>query len=71
MPIYEYKCKQCQEKFDEQMPMVERNKVQKCPKCGELSGIRQISVPMFDTGGTDMEKLGRLDDNNKYKKGYH
>lgn len=69
--IYEYLCKPCNLVFEEQRPLELRNEVQYCPKCKERTGIRKISIPMFDTGGTNMEKLGRLDDNNKYKKGYH
>lgn len=68
MPIYEYKCKNCSTIFEEQMPLEKRNQVQKCPNCKELLGIRKISVPMFDTGGTDMQKLARLDNDLKYTK---
>jgi putative FmdB family regulatory protein len=48
MPIFEYKCKECEEKFDHlvlsanQAPPV-------CPKCGAEGPVKQIST--FSTSG--------------------
>jgi putative FmdB family regulatory protein len=34
MPIYEYKCKKCGEKFDIRLGIFHSSKSVKCPKCG-------------------------------------
>ena len=34
MPVYEYKCKSCGEKFEITRGFFEREKTYKCPKCG-------------------------------------
>lgn len=68
MPFYEYKCKNCNNRFDICTTMEKRNIIQTCPKCNKRESIRVISVPMFDTGGSNADKLGRLDNNLKYRK---
>ena len=65
--IYEYKCRDCKTIFEEQMPIEERNKIQRCPNCAAMEGYRIISRPNFDTGGTNSEKLARLGDDKKYR----
>ena len=66
MPLYSYKCKDCQETFDNFVPLETRNVLQECPVCKHKTGIRQIEVKMFDTGGTNLQKMARLDNNLKY-----
>jgi putative FmdB family regulatory protein len=34
MPIYEYKCGKCGEKFELKLGILHRRKSVKCPKCG-------------------------------------
>jgi putative FmdB family regulatory protein len=34
MPIYEYKCKKCGEKFEMKLGIFQNKKSVKCPKCG-------------------------------------
>lgn len=65
--IYEYKCQSCNKVFDGTATIETRNVIKKCPICLELKGIRIISKPMFDSGGTNAQKLARLDSDNKYK----
>ena len=34
MPVYEYKCKSCGEKFEVRCSLQDQEKEPKCPKCG-------------------------------------
>lgn len=49
MPIYEYKCMECDNAFDELMDMDDDNPA--CPKCGGDSK-KQVSVTSFHLKGT-------------------
>ncbi|MDO4568925.1 MAG: zinc ribbon domain-containing protein [Planctomycetia bacterium] len=42
MPIYEYKCENCNTEFEE---LVRGAEIPKCPKCGFASPQRKLSVP--------------------------
>ncbi len=44
MPIYEYKCVKCNEKFEVYKTIRERDEAVNCPKCGAKRPERQISV---------------------------
>ena len=44
MPIYEYKCKKCGEKFDAYRPFIGSDKSVKCPKCGSKAPERLMSI---------------------------
>ena len=48
MPIYEYKCEKCGEKFGELDSIANRDKPHKCPTCGSMKSERQMS--MFSAG---------------------
>ncbi len=50
MPIYEYKCKQCQNKFELRLGFSHDKKSVKCPKCGAEDPERVFSP--FMTGGS-------------------
>ncbi|MFZ5898055.1 MAG: FmdB family zinc ribbon protein [Bacillota bacterium] len=43
MPIYEYKCKDCEHKFSVLLPVTERAKVT-CPKCLSDNVRREFSL---------------------------
>ena len=43
MPLYEYVCNRCDERFDELRPMAECAEDGECPNCGQLSS-RVLSV---------------------------
>ncbi|MCF7885135.1 MAG: zinc ribbon domain-containing protein [Candidatus Marinimicrobia bacterium] len=46
MPIYEYKCSRCGEKFEELIAFSKLNDNNpKCPKCDSKEVERQISTP--------------------------
>ena len=44
MPIYEYKCKKCGERFDVYRLFTANDEKVKCPKCGANRPERQISA---------------------------
>ena len=62
MPLYEYQCKSCEERFSVLMKMGEATKTQDCPECGEESP-RVFSVPALIRveGGATFSKRGRED----------
>jgi putative FmdB family regulatory protein len=48
MPIYEYECPDCRERFSRLRPMREVGQPARCPKCGNEEARRVLSV--FATG---------------------
>ncbi len=44
MPIYEYECKKCGERFELRRNMADSDSGIKCPKCGKESPKRVISM---------------------------
>lgn len=42
MPVYEYKCLDCKEEFDERIDYELRDMLQMCPACGMQAGEREI-----------------------------
>ncbi len=44
MPIYEYECTKCGEKFEAYRPLLGKDETVKCPKCGTAKPKRRISV---------------------------
>jgi putative FmdB family regulatory protein len=44
MPIYEYRCKKCQNKFEELVGLGTRDEDMVCPGCGSSSVERAFSV---------------------------
>jgi putative FmdB family regulatory protein len=53
MPIYEYKCNECEHTFDDYLNVSDRDKPLKepCPECGENSVTKLVSAT---TMGVDM-----------------
>ncbi len=53
MPIYEFKCNQCQEFFEILLFKTDDDKTVKCPKCASSSFERVLSSTNYamDTGG--------------------
>ncbi len=43
MPIYEYKCRKCGEKFEKRLGFFHNDKAVTCPKCGGAGPERMIS----------------------------
>jgi putative FmdB family regulatory protein len=50
MPIYEYRCAECGEKFELFLRSVTRKAVPTCPKCG--SSEVEKAVSLFGVGGS-------------------
>ncbi|MFC1929856.1 zinc ribbon domain-containing protein [Chloroflexota bacterium] len=49
MPVYEYKCKSCGEKFEIRRSLQEKEKEPECPSCGTRDTQRMFS---FFGGGS-------------------
>jgi putative FmdB family regulatory protein len=44
MPVYEFKCSQCEHAFEVMGSYAEREKAQTCPKCGSAEVKQAISL---------------------------
>ncbi len=44
MPLYEYKCKSCQNEFEALVSISKADKNQKCPKCGKEDTEKLVSA---------------------------
>lgn len=56
MPIYEYRCWSCGEKFEEFVSNCAGTDEVKCPKCGKPKPDKILSA--FSTGGGKAESTG-------------
>ena len=53
MPMYDYRCKNCDEVYEELiLSSTTPDKEIKCPKCGQNKSERLLSAPMISTGGS-------------------
>jgi len=52
MPIYEYKCQNCDTKFELLQKLGATNEEVNCPKCGASEPIKQFSVFTSSTAGS-------------------
>ena len=63
MPIYEYACRKCGEKFEQLVrSMKAADEPQKCPKCGSQQTARSLSVFAVSSAqgsGSDAPTCGR------------
>ncbi len=50
MPFYDYKCRKCDNVFEELVPIATPDDEIRCPRCGALDSERQISAPSISTG---------------------
>jgi len=53
MPLYEYRCQQCGETFEQLVPAGKRNRPGACPKCGSerVSKLLSLFGRLFGRGG--------------------
>jgi putative FmdB family regulatory protein len=53
MPIYEYECPECAERFSRLRPMRELDEPSRCPRCGNTEARRVLSqfATTSDKGG--------------------
>jgi putative FmdB family regulatory protein len=49
VPIYEFRCRRCESRFEALRPMGDDGRDLECPDCGEKAPDRQVST--FATGG--------------------
>ncbi len=52
MPIYEYRCKSCDERFEKRVRMSTPVESIDCPECGEFDAKRLFSMFAGRTGGS-------------------
>ena len=53
MPMYDYRCKNCDEVFEELVFTSDTPDEEiECPKCGKNKSERLLSAPMISTGGS-------------------
>ncbi|MDH5677711.1 MAG: zinc ribbon domain-containing protein [Nitrospinota bacterium] len=45
MPMYEFECRECGERFERLLTLHESLKTQQCPHCDKKSGERLLSAP--------------------------
>jgi len=57
MPIYEYVCKSCGLEFEKLTTLAKAHETQECPKCGNQTGERVLSVTS-NYGGSSSESGG-------------
>jgi len=64
MPIYEYRCEQCGERFDKLVPMSQAHVSQRCPSCGAerarklMSSFAATSASGAGDAGADCAPTG-------------
>jgi putative FmdB family regulatory protein len=51
MPVYEYRCTECGEKFEKLVRSFTQQVIPTCPKCGS-TGVNK-AVSLFGVGGAD------------------
>lgn len=56
MPLYEYECKNCKEKFEELVQSANSSKTPSCPSCGSNETEKKLSV--FGSLGGSSSKAG-------------
>jgi len=66
MPVYEYTCRECNEKFEQLVRTMSGDQKFKCPKCGSAQTARALSVfavgaegAAKSSGPSDMPMCGR------------
>lgn len=52
MPIYEYRCKSCETRFEKLRPVSEMDCPTPCPRCRSAQTLRLLSVFAAPTGRT-------------------
>lgn len=57
MPIYEYHCEQCGERFDKLLPMSQAQAAQHCPACG-TEQVRKLMSRFAATGVSSTSNAG-------------
>jgi putative FmdB family regulatory protein len=53
MPIYEYHCKRCDNRFEQMRPMAQMRSPAPCPSCASVETMRLLSLFAARTKGED------------------
>jgi len=53
MPIYEYECRHCGDRFERLVSLREANRATKCPQCGSRSARKLMSAFSSIAGKSD------------------
>lgn len=51
MPMYEYECQTCGQKFSQFVSLSKRDEAQECPNCGQTKSERMVSMVSSLSGG--------------------
>lgn len=51
MPLYEYQCRSCGQRFETLRPISQRSQPARCPHCGHEHGEPVLSAPAAFTHG--------------------
>ena len=64
MPIYEYRCTECNHEYEQRRSMADMDELSDCPECSTTTGERQVSMSFavvgVSRGGGDFD-LGDLE----------
>jgi putative FmdB family regulatory protein len=58
MPLYEYACQQCSNRFDQLRSIAEADAVAACPACGSQQTTRSLSAIAAPNIGKDAPEVG-------------
>ena len=60
MPIYEYRCKQCGNKFDKLVKLSAKTSEIECPKCGARKADKSVSLFGTSSAPHDASSCGPI-----------
>ena len=52
MPIYEYRCNECEHEYEQRRSMADMDSPSDCPECGKAIGERQVSMSFAVVGSS-------------------
>ena len=58
MPLYEFECRTCHERFEDLVRSSDADQTVECPACGAEDAVRLLSAPAFSPGGGGSSSLG-------------
>jgi putative FmdB family regulatory protein len=58
MPVYEYFCRSCNNRYDKLRPLREADTPSTCPTCSEQNSVRTLSVFITMSSGGDSRSAG-------------
>ncbi|MGI5864217.1 MAG: FmdB family zinc ribbon protein [Myxococcales bacterium] len=52
MPLYEFECRTCRERFEDLVRAADADMVVQCPTCGAKDAVRLLSAPAISLGNS-------------------